>query len=142
MVFSRIDIRSMVHLECDGRTVSIPAHVQGIVVLNVGSYMGGVDVWNQRQRRDGRDGFRSRQEMDDGVLEIVGIGGPWHLGRLQFRAAGATRLAQCRRVRISLRGAAGEAVPMHVDGEPFRWRGGGTVDIERRGARRVLRRKG
>lgn len=49
-------------------------------MANIGSYMGGVDLW---KNEDGNyDNFRP-QSMHDKLLEIVCFTGTWHLGRLQ-----------------------------------------------------------
>uniref|UniRef100_A0A8C5ZBC2 Diacylglycerol kinase accessory domain-containing protein n=1 Tax=Marmota marmota marmota TaxID=9994 RepID=A0A8C5ZBC2_MARMA len=37
-------LEERVHLECDGEPISLP-NLQGIVVLNITSYAGGVNFW-------------------------------------------------------------------------------------------------
>ncbi|KAK9950292.1 hypothetical protein M0R45_005790 [Rubus argutus] len=34
-----------VWLEVDGKDIDIPKDSEGLIVLNIGSYMGGVDLW-------------------------------------------------------------------------------------------------
>lgn len=53
---------------------------EGLIVLNIGSYMGGVDLWQNDIDHD--DDF-SLQSMHDKMLEVVCICGSWHLGKLQ-----------------------------------------------------------
>lgn len=53
---------------------------EGLIVLNIGSYMGGVDLWQNDYEHD--DQF-SHQYMHDKMLEVVCISGAWHLGKLQ-----------------------------------------------------------
>lgn len=53
---------------------------EGLIVLNIGSYMGGVDLWQNEYEHD--DHF-SHQYMHDKMLEVVCISGAWHLGKLQ-----------------------------------------------------------
>lgn len=49
-------------------------------MANIGSYMGGVDLWqNEDETYDNFD----PQSMHDKILEIVSISGMWHLGTLQ-----------------------------------------------------------
>lgn len=53
---------------------------EGVIVLNIASYMGGVDLWQNDNEHD--DDF-SLQSMHDQTLEVVCISGTWHLGKLQ-----------------------------------------------------------
>lgn len=53
---------------------------EGVLVANIGSYMGGVDLWQNED--DTYDNF-DPQSMHDKVLEVVSISGTWHLGKLQ-----------------------------------------------------------
>lgn len=55
---------------------------EGVLVANIGSYMGGVDLWqNEDETYDNFD----PQSMHDKVLEVVSISGTWHLGKLQVK---------------------------------------------------------
>lgn len=51
-----------------------------MIILNIASYMGGVDLWQNDNDYD--DDFSS-QSMHDKMLEVVCISGTWHLGKLQ-----------------------------------------------------------
>jgi hypothetical protein len=55
---------------------------EGVIVLNIASYMGGVDLWQNDHDHD--DDFSS-QSMHDKMLEVVCISGTWHLGKLQVK---------------------------------------------------------
>ncbi|CAL5349931.1 unnamed protein product [Camellia sinensis] len=59
---------------------------EGLIVLNIGSYMGGVDLWQNDYEHD--DDF-NLQSMHDKTLEVVCISGAWHLGKLQIPTNGA-----------------------------------------------------
>ena len=48
-------------------------------MINIPSYMGGVDLW---QNEDYLGDFLP-QSMHDKRLEVIGICGTWHLGKLQ-----------------------------------------------------------
>jgi len=48
--------------------------------MNIPSYMGGVDLWQNDNDHD--DDF-SLQSIHDKILEVVCISGTWHLGKLQ-----------------------------------------------------------
>jgi hypothetical protein len=53
-----------------------------VLVANIGSYMGGVDLWqNEDESYDNFD----PQSMHDKILEVVSISGTWHLGKLQVK---------------------------------------------------------
>lgn len=55
---------------------------EGVLVANIGSYMGGVDLWqNEDETYDNFD----PQSMHDKILEVVSISGTWHLGKLQVK---------------------------------------------------------
>jgi len=53
---------------------------EGVLVVNIGRYMGGVDLW---QNDDETSDTFDPQSMHDKVLEVVSISGTWHLGKLQ-----------------------------------------------------------
>ncbi|KAL5998427.1 Diacylglycerol kinase 2 [Asimina triloba] len=74
------DLPWEVRLEVDGKDIEIPLNVEGVLVLNIGSYMGGVDLWQNDYEHD--DDFEL-QSMHDKMLEVVCISGAWHLGKLQ-----------------------------------------------------------
>lgn len=57
-----------------------PQDAEGLIVLNIGSYMGGVDLWQNDYEHD--DCF-NLQYMHDKMLEVVCVSGAWHLGKLQ-----------------------------------------------------------
>jgi diacylglycerol kinase (ATP) len=51
-----------------------------VLVANIPSYMGGVDLW-QNEGEDPED--FDPQSIHDKMLEVVSITGAWHLGTLQ-----------------------------------------------------------
>ncbi|ONL98962.1 Diacylglycerol kinase 1 [Zea mays] len=53
---------------------------EGVLVANIPSYMGGVDLW-QNEGEDPED--FDPQSIHDKMLEVVSITGAWHLGTLQ-----------------------------------------------------------
>ncbi|GKB26925.1 reverse transcriptase domain, reverse transcriptase zinc-binding domain protein, partial [Tanacetum coccineum] len=53
---------------------------EGVLIANIGSYIGGVDLWqNENHNNDNFD----PQSMHDKRLEVVSISGSWHLEKLQ-----------------------------------------------------------
>lgn len=120
-------------VECDGKLLGLPKDLEGILVLNISSYMGGVVMW---QPDDEDDRGWGKQQFNDGLLEVVGICGTWHLGKLQVGLSkGARRLAQCRHVRI----VTDAELPMQVDGEPWS-QPSATITISQRDQVALLRR--
>lgn len=107
------DLPWKIRLEVDGVDIEVPEDSQGILVTNIGSYMGGVDLWqNEEEHNDDFD----PQSMHDKVLEVVSICGTWHLGKLQVGLSRARRLAQGQLIRIH---TFVSAFPVQIDGEPW-----------------------
>ncbi|KAI4336481.1 hypothetical protein L6164_015003 [Bauhinia variegata] len=106
------DLPWQVWLEVDGRDIDIPKDSEGLIVLNIGSYMGGVDLWQNDYEHD--DDF-SLQSMHDKLLEVVCVCGAWHLGKLQIGLSQARRLAQGNVIKI----LSSSPFPVQIDGEPF-----------------------
>lgn len=106
------DFPWQVRLEVDGVDIEVPEDAEGVLVANIGSYMGGVDLWqNEDENYDNFD----PQSMHDKVLEVVSISGTWHLGKLQVGLSRARRLAQGQFIKIHLLAP----FPVQVDGEPW-----------------------
>lgn len=111
------DLPWQVWLEVDGKDIPIPKDAEGLIVLNIGSYMGGVDLWQNDCEDD--DSF-NHQYMHDKMLEVVSVSGAWHLGKLQVGLSQARRLAQGRTIKMY----ASSPLPVQIDGEPFMQRPG------------------
>ncbi|XVF08991.1 hypothetical protein REPUB_Repub07fG0051700 [Reevesia pubescens] len=106
------DFPWQVRVEVDGVEIEIPEDAEGVLVANIGSYMGGVDLWqNDDETYENFD----PQSMHDKVLEVVSISGAWHLGTLQVGLSRARRLAQGQSIKIQLFAA----LPVQIDGEPW-----------------------
>ncbi|PWZ57826.1 Diacylglycerol kinase 1 [Zea mays] len=75
-----VDLPWQVRLEVDGTEIEIPEDSEGVLVANIPSYMGGVDLW-QNEGEDPED--FDPQSIHDKMLEVVSITGAWHLGTLQ-----------------------------------------------------------
>ncbi|KAE9610206.1 hypothetical protein Lal_00006562 [Lupinus albus] len=126
------DLPWQVWLEVDGVDIEIPKDSEGLIVLNIGSYMGGVDLWQNDYDHD--DDF-SHQSMHDKMLEVVCVCGAWHLGKLQVGLSQARRLAQGKVIKIHSSGP----FPVQIDGEPFILQPG-YLEITHRGQVFMLRR--
>ncbi|XP_075523544.1 diacylglycerol kinase 1-like isoform X1 [Primulina tabacum] len=126
------DFPWQIRVEVDGVEVEVPEDAEGVLVANIGSYMGGVDLWqNEDESYDNFD----PQSMHDKVLEVVSISGTWHLGKLQVGLSQARRLAQGQSIKIQL--FAG--FPVQVDGEPW-FQQPCTLTITHHGQAFMLRR--
>lgn len=106
------DFPWQIRVEVDGIEIEVPEDAEGVLVANIGSYMGGVDLW---QNEDESLGNFDPQSMHDKVLEVVSISGMWHLGKLQVGLARARRLAQGKSIKIQLFAS----FPVQIDGEPW-----------------------
>ena len=69
------NLEKRVILECDGEAIPLPS-LQGIVVLNIGSFMGGTNFWGGGSGDRQRAGHDSDKDLflppsfDDGILEV------------------------------------------------------------------------
>ncbi|XP_019458478.1 PREDICTED: diacylglycerol kinase 2-like [Lupinus angustifolius] len=126
------DLPWQVWLEVDGIDIEIPKDSEGLIVINIGSYMGGVDLWQNDYDHD--DDF-SRQSMHDKMLEVVCVCGAWHLGKLQVGLSQARRLAQGKAIKIH----SSSPFPVQIDGEPFILQPG-YLEMTHRGQVFMLRR--
>ncbi len=64
-----------IQLECDGEPVKLPQRLQGLVFLNIPSYMAGTNFWGTEKEKEGY----SAPSHDDKLIEVVGITGFSHL---------------------------------------------------------------
>ncbi|CAK9862995.1 unnamed protein product [Sphagnum jensenii] len=106
------DLPWQLRVEVDGVEIDIPEDSEGILIINIGSYMGGVDLWQNEEEHE--DEFDT-QSMHDKVLEVVGICGTWHLGKLQVGLSRARRLGQGKSIKVFM----SATYPVQIDGEPW-----------------------
>ncbi|NXT63221.1 DGKD kinase, partial [Chaetops frenatus] len=106
------NLEQRVQLECDGIPISLPS-LQGIAVLNIPSYAGGINFWGGT-KEDNNFGAPS---FDDKKLEVVAVFGSIQMAVSRVINLQHHRIAQCRVVKITIRGD--EGVPVQVDGEAW-----------------------
>ncbi|XP_039210865.1 diacylglycerol kinase kappa isoform X3 [Crotalus tigris] len=106
------NLEQRVQLECDGVPISLPS-LQGIAVLNIPSYAGGINFWGGT-KEDSNFGAPS---FDDKKLEVVAVFGSIQMAVSRVINLQHHRIAQCRMVKITIRGD--EGVPVQVDGEAW-----------------------
>ncbi|NWT73617.1 DGKD kinase, partial [Prunella himalayana] len=106
------NLEQRVQLECDGVPISLPS-LQGIAVLNIPSYAGGINFWGGT-KEDNNFGAPS---FDDKKLEVVAVFGSIQMAVSRVINLQHHRIAQCRVVKITIWGD--EGVPVQVDGEAW-----------------------
>uniref|UniRef100_A0AAY4CPH6 Diacylglycerol kinase n=1 Tax=Denticeps clupeoides TaxID=299321 RepID=A0AAY4CPH6_9TELE len=106
------NLEQRVLLECDGVPMSLPS-LQGLAVLNIPSYAGGINFWGGT-KEDNNFGAPS---FDDKKLEVVAVFGSMQMAMSRVINIQHHRIAQCRQVKITILGD--EGVPVQVDGEAW-----------------------
>ncbi|XP_072602457.1 diacylglycerol kinase kappa isoform X2 [Vulpes vulpes] len=125
-------LEERIHLECDGEAISLP-NLQGIVVLNITSYAGGVNFWGSNTATTEYEA----PAIDDGKLEVVAIFGSVQMAMSRIINLHHHRIAQCREVMITIDGE--EGIPVQVDGEAWVQRPG-LIKIRYKNAAQMLTR--
>jgi len=152
------DIASKIELVCDDRQIDIPAGMEGVIVLNIASYGGGARLWSTRRGEHGEgdeeesgDDDVGRNEtiqsldssgsarftvpsMEDKKLEVVCVHGSFQLGAAQIGLYKAKRLCQASTVRIHTQAD----LPVQADGEPWRFKRNGEIEITHKGQALML----
>ncbi|VVC34305.1 Hypothetical protein CINCED_3A011770 [Cinara cedri] len=101
-----------VQLECDGQRIPLPS-LQGIVILNIPSFMGGTNFWGGTKE----DRVFLAPSIDDRILEVVAVFGTIQMAASRLINLQHHRIAQCTTVQINIMGD--EGVPIQVDGEAW-----------------------
>eukprot|EP01134_Creolimax_fragrantissima_P008425 CFRG8425T1 len=111
---TRLDLREDLKLVVDGSLVSIPKGTKSLVLINIPSYAGGIDLWGNKFNKKS-DVHLSPQKVDDGLIEVVGISGILHGMLMKIGLRTGTRIAQGRVVKLTIE----QDIPAQYDGEPF-----------------------
>ncbi|KAH8294901.1 hypothetical protein KR018_004265 [Drosophila ironensis] len=106
------NLEQRVQLECDGQRIPLP-ELQGIVILNIPSFMGGTNFWGSSRRDD----IFLPPSFDDRVLEVVAVFGSVQMAASRLINLQHHRIAQCQSVQINILGD--EEIPIQVDGEAW-----------------------
>ncbi|XP_050541600.1 diacylglycerol kinase eta-like isoform X2 [Daktulosphaira vitifoliae] len=101
-----------VQLECDGQRIPLPS-LQGIVILNIPSFMGGTNFWGGTKE----DRIFLAPSFDDRILEVVAVFGTIQMAASRLINLQHHRIAQCTTIQINILGD--EGVPVQVDGEAW-----------------------
>ncbi|KAG8333309.1 hypothetical protein J6590_000436 [Homalodisca vitripennis] len=106
------NLEQRVQLECDGQRIPLPS-LQGIVILNIPSFMGGTNFWGGTKEDD----IFLAPSVDDKILEVVAVFGSVQMAASRLINLQHHRIAQCQTVQINILGD--EGVPIQVDGEAW-----------------------
>lgn len=106
------NLEQRVQLECDGQRIPLPS-LQGIVILNIPSFMGGTNFWGGTKEDD----IFLAPSFDDKILEVVAVFGSVQMAASRLINLQHHRIAQCQSVQITILGD--EGVPIQVDGEAW-----------------------
>ncbi|XP_019373758.1 PREDICTED: diacylglycerol kinase theta [Gavialis gangeticus] len=96
-------------LQVDQVEVELPS-IEGLIFINIPSWGSGADLWGSDH-----DNRFEKPQMDDGLLEVVGVTGVVHMGQVQGGLRSGIRIAQGSYFRITLL----KPIPVQVDGEPW-----------------------
>ena len=103
------DLHKKIKLEVDGRYVELPP-IEGIIILNIMSWGSGANIWGPE-----KDEKFTKPNHWDGMLEVVGVQGVVHLGKIQSGLRSAIRIVQGSHIKIHMNCE----IPVQVDGEPW-----------------------
>ncbi|XP_018571339.1 diacylglycerol kinase eta [Anoplophora glabripennis] len=106
------NLEQRVQLECDGQRIPLPS-LQGIVILNIPSFMGGINFWGGTKEGD----IFLAPSFDDKILEVVAVFGSVQMAASRLINLQHHRIAQCQSIQINILGE--EGVPIQVDGEAW-----------------------
>eukprot|EP00731_Ephydatia_muelleri_P030202 Em0021g725a len=118
-------------LMCDGKPIVLPQKLQGLVFLNIPSYMAGTNFWGTDKEKDG---FLAPSH-DDKLIEVIGITGFTQLATSKVLGIQNHRLAQCHYAQLTLQGP--DTLPVQVDGEAW-LQDPGTIVISHKNKARML----
>jgi diacylglycerol kinase (ATP) len=83
-------INRSVTLYLDGERYVLPDSILGVIVLNIQSYAGGCDLWGKPKKPRWES---HKPSMSDGLFEVVGIKGTFHMAKIQTGGAKAKHIA-------------------------------------------------
>ena len=97
-------------LKVDGARVAIPPDVYGLMILNISSYAAGANLWGSFS-----ESKFDEQRMDDGLIEVVGVSGTFHLGSSAVGLSEGVRIAQGASLALSF--ISDQPIYYQLDGE-------------------------
>ncbi len=135
------ELAQQLTLHADGRPVPLPPNTKGLLLLNIGTFMGGVRPWPAQHSLRSSEGGAEQPAAEaavaaphDGRIEVAAHFGALHLGAMNLGLAAAVPLAVAAEVRI----ATSAALPMQADGEAWAQPRAATLHVARRGSVTLL----
>ena len=64
-------------VEVDGKPLALPADIEGVLLLNIPSYAGGVNLWASGAAAGSAVAEDAVQSVCDGMLEVRQLRWPW-----------------------------------------------------------------
>ncbi|KAH7659792.1 Diacylglycerol kinase (ATP) protein [Dioscorea alata] len=111
----------------DWEQIHVPKSVRAIVALNLHNYGSGRNPWgNPKPEYLEKRGF-VEANVDDGLLEIIGLKQGWHVSFVMVELISAKHIAQAAAIRLEIRGGESKQAYMQMDGEPWKQ----PIDCER-----------
>lgn len=107
------NLSKCLRITLDGRPITLPKTIEGIIVLNLASYAGGKNPWGSPSRSDGF----APQSPCDGLFEVIGLTSSFHLGQIQTYLVDGLRIGQGRDITFTW--VNNDILPIQLDGEPW-----------------------
>lgn len=111
MIGGTSTMHKRVKLIVDDLEIDLPKNLEGIMLLNLPSWAGGKNPWGKHSLD------WAPQSINDGILEVCGLKGSWHMGRIQANLTEGIKIAQGS--KIVFEWIEDEELPCQLDGEPF-----------------------
>ncbi|KYQ90492.1 diacylglycerol kinase [Tieghemostelium lacteum] len=111
-----VKLHKILEIHIGENRLEIDKSIEGIIIMNLGSYAGGNDLWGKPKKSD--HSFK-KQYIDDEMLEIMGVTSLTHLGSCLSGIASPIRLAQGNNITIRLKKSDEVDSAYQIDGEPY-----------------------
>ena len=109
------NVTKFLNVEVDGRQVELPKSLGTLQIFSVHSSSDGIYFWGKT-----KSGKKELQEftkpyINDGLLEVAGTRGVFHLVSIRSAASHSARIAQGASIKLDIN----EDVPAQLEGEPW-----------------------
>lgn len=111
MISGTPEIPKKITLFVDDVEIAIPSNLEGVMVLNLPSWAGGKNPWGSHSEE------WQPQSVSDKLVEVIGLKGSFHMGRIQGNISDGIKLAQGSKVVFEW--VDETELPVQLDGEPW-----------------------